>query len=128
MKYEAHGTVAGRVARVTRERVGKDPAKQYDKTVALIETGEGKDGVPIIVAVTGFGRDAVHLEGVEAGMEVACAIRPASNESSQQPGRYYDSHAVTDCRIIDESGAAPLPAGEPTGKALDAADDPGMPF
>jgi len=126
MKYEAHGTVAGRVARVIKSKVGKDPAKQYDKTVVLIEAGTNKDGKPVTVGITGFGYDAALLEGVEAGMEVVCDYRPDTREYN---GQFYDSHAVTDCRIIDDSGAAPLPAGEPTGQSLvDTADDAGMPF
>jgi hypothetical protein len=126
MKYGASGNIGGIVARVIKTKVGKDPAKQYDKTVVLINVGTDKNGKPVAVAVTGFGRDAALLEGVEAGMEVVCEIRPDTREYQ---GQYYDSHAVVDCNIMDETGAAPLASAGPVGKALvDTADDAGMPF
>jgi hypothetical protein len=123
MKYGASGNIGGIVARVIKTKVG---AKQYDKTVVLINVGADKNGKPVAVAVTGFGRDAALLEGVEAGMEVVCEIRPDTREYQ---GQYYDSHAVVDCNIMDETGAAPLPAAGPVGKSLvDTAEDAGMPF
>ena len=125
MKYGASGNIGGIVARVIKTKVGKDPAKQYDKTVVLVNVGTDKNGKPVAVAVTGVGRDAALLEGVEAGMEVVCEIRPDTREYQ---GQYYDSHAVVDCAIMDASGASP--ASGPVGKSLaDTADDgTQMPF
>lgn len=124
MKTEYTGKVAGRVAKVINEMVGKET--KYPKITAVIDcTPEGAK-YPVMAAVIAFGKNAGKLEGIQQGDEVEVKLAPSSREFN---GRWSSDLNVDAVRVV-AMAARPADA-EPVGKAdngLDAADDAAMPF
>lgn len=124
MKTENTGRVAGRVAVILSETVGKDAKR---KITAVIDCKADGDKYDRIVPVVGFGKGAVALAEIAEGDEVEMEVYLGGREWN---GKFFSDILCKTVRVLAMAARAPADAA-PVGKAdngLDAADDAAMPF